>query len=184
MHRMNPLFVAFVIAFTAPFTFAQPAQSTSIVEPSPVRAVEHHDVNKKKANLAIKGYDPVAYFKEGGNKATKGKKSISTNYKSVTYYFSSESNKELFLKNPARYEPAYGGWCAWAMSNGSKTEVNPKTYIVKDGRLYLFYNGVWGNTKKDWEKGDHAQLSSSADSEWKDISGESPRIAQDAMQAP
>ncbi len=80
--------VASVLALTTPMTLAQDGGGietlSTIVEPSPVRAIEHYDLEKKKDNLAIEGYDPVAYFKEGGGKATKGKKSISTTYKQVT----------------------------------------------------------------------------------------------------
>jgi beta-xylosidase len=68
------------------------------------------------------------------------------------------------------------------MSDGEKTEIDPKTFIVKDDRLYLFYNGIWGNTKKDWLKGDHDQLADDADKNWKDISGESPRLGKPADQ--
>ena len=204
MPRMNPLFVAIAIAVTSPAALSQSMHDSmkkdsmmqdtkmddskhmmdKMVAPSPVRAVDHHDLNKKKGNLAIKGYDPVAYFGEGGGKATKGKKSISTKYKNITYYFSSEANKKLFLADPAKYEPAFGGWCAWAMSTGEKTSVNPKTFIVKNNRLYLFYNGVFGNTKKEWSKGNHTELSATADTEWKTISGESPRIAMADTMAP
>src|SRR4051812_40820817 len=63
--------------------------------------------------LAIQGYDPVAYFTEG--KAVKGSKSNAVFHEGVTYYFSSAANKEAFKKNPAKYEPQYGGWCAYAM---------------------------------------------------------------------
>lgn len=180
MKRTASVLVASVLALTTPMTLAQDGGGletmSTIVEPSPVRAIEHYDLEKKKDNLAIEGYDPVAYFKEGGGKATKGKKSISTTYKQVTYTFASEENRKLFVANPAKYEPAYGGWCAWAMTSGDKTEIDPKTFIVKNDRLYLFYNGFFGNTKKDWEKGDHDALSSEADRAWKGISGESPRV--------
>lgn len=180
MKRPASVLVASVLALTSPTTLAQDGGSSetmsTIVEPSAIRAIEHYDLEKKKDNLAIEGYDPVAYFKEGGGKATKGKKSISTTYKQVTYTFASEENRKLFLANPAKYEPAYGGWCAWAMTSGDKTEIDPKTYIVKNDRLFLFYNGFFGNTKKDWEKGDHGALSTEADRAWKEISGESPRV--------
>ncbi len=179
MQRTRALIVASLIALISPAVLAQTmhdgAKMDTIVAPSPVRAIEHYDLNKKKDNLAIDGYDPVAYFKEGGGEATKGKKSIRATYKQVTYYFANEMNKKRFEENHAKYEPAYGGWCAWAMTTGEKTEINPKTFIVKNDRLYLFYNGFFGNTKKDWEKGDHDSLSDKSDAQWNTISGESPR---------
>ena len=97
--------------------------------------------------VAIKGYDPVGYFTQ--KKAIKGKKEISSSYEGVTYQFSSNENKETFLKNPSKYEPQYGGWCAYAMgSAGGKVEINPETFKIIDGKLYLFYNAYFNNTLK------------------------------------
>jgi len=129
--------------------------------------------NRRAANfnldnkVAIQGYDPVAYFKQ--NKATKGKKEIAASYQGVTYQFSSAANKDAFLKNPAGYEPQYGGWCAYAMgSNGEKVEINPETFKIVDGKLYLFYNAYFNNTLKSWNK-DENELRSKADMNWKKI---------------
>lgn len=148
-------------------------QVTAQPAAEPVRNIKEWDLSKK--SLAIEGYDPVAYFPEGGSKPAKGKKSITLTYKGVDYRFATEANRDAFELNPSKYEPAYGAWCSWAMSKGSKTSVDPKTYIVKDDRLFLFYKGAFGNTKKDWLKGDHDSLSAQANTEWKSISGESPR---------
>src|SRR5450755_4628616 len=69
--------------------------------------------------LAIKGYDPIAYFKL--NKAVKGKKDFSFSWQGVGYHFISEADLEKFKANPAKYEPQFGGWCAYAMGHdGSK----------------------------------------------------------------
>ncbi|MEO1583248.1 MAG: YHS domain-containing (seleno)protein [Planctomycetota bacterium] len=130
-----------------------------------------------RRDLAIGGYDPVAYFPEGGGKATKGKKNIETRYKGVVYRFKSTANRDLFLRAPDRYEPQYGGWCAWAMAQGGKTEVNPKSFIVRDDKLFLFYDGLFGDTRKDWREGNHASLVTQADGTWNGFSGESPYSA-------
>lgn len=117
--------------------------------------------------VAIQGYDPVAYFKI--NKALPGKKEISTKYKSVIYYFSSKENLELFSKNPSNYEPQYGGWCAYAMGNsGEKVEINPETFKIIDGKLYLFYNAYFTNTLKSWNKNEKS-LKNKADNNWNAI---------------
>ena len=117
--------------------------------------------------LAILGYDPVGYFTQG--KAIKGKKEISASYQGVTYKFSSTENKEMFLKNPSKYEPQYGGWCAYAMgSNGGKVEINPETFKIIDGKLYLFYNAYFNNTLKIWNK-EEMSLKVKADNNWKKI---------------
>jgi YHS domain-containing protein len=121
--------------------------------------------NLENKKVAIQGYDPVAYFKQ--NKAVKGKGELAVVFKGVSYYFSSVTNKELFLKEPAAYEPQYGGWCAYAMgSSGEKVEVNPETFKIIDGKLYLFYNAYFNNTLKSWNK-DQQNLKTKADTNWK-----------------
>ena len=122
------------------------------------------NVEKK---LAIKGYDPVAYFKL--NKAVKGKPELAYMHDGIVYHFSSKENKDVFAKNPAAYEPQYGGWCAFAMGDyGKKVEVNPETFKITDGKLYLFYNAFLNNTLKDWNK-DEKNLKAKADVNWKKI---------------
>lgn len=116
---------------------------------------------------AIQGYDPVAYFTQ--KKAVKGKPALAATYEGVTYNFSSQSNKDLFLKNPAGYEPQYGGWCAYAMgANGEKVEINPETFKIVDGKLNLYYNAFFNNTLKSWNK-DEVNLKKKADANWKKI---------------
>lgn len=118
-------------------------------------------------NLAIQGYDPVAYFKE--NKAVKGSKDLAVNHQGVLYYFSSVTNKEEFKKNPAPYEPQYGGWCAYAMgSKGEKVSIDPKTFKITNGKLYLFYNKLFNNTLPEWNK-DETGLRNKADANWSKI---------------
>jgi len=126
---------------------------------------------KKHFNLdggiAIDGYDPVAYFKS--NKAVKGNKSMSVFYEGVVYYFSSNENKEAFKKNPAGYEPQYGGWCAYAMGKeGDKVSIDPETFKVLNGKLYLFYNKLFNNTLKSWNK-DEPGLKTKADGNWQKL---------------
>ena len=114
--------------------------------------------------LAIKGYDPVAYFTQ--NKAVKGKKELAVSYQGILYYFSSEANKEVFKNAPFKYEPEYGGWCAYAMGNsGEKVSIDPETFKILNGRLYLFYNRYFTNTLKDWNKNE-ATLKKNADINW------------------
>lgn len=114
--------------------------------------------------IAIKGYDPVSYFNQ--HKAVRGRKELAVYAQGVTYYFSSLENKEAFKSNPARYEPQYGGWCAYAMGkDGSKVEIDPDTFKIIDGKLYLYYNKFFNNTLKSWNK-DEANLKTQADANW------------------
>jgi YHS domain-containing protein len=121
-------------------------------------------LNLDKSGLAIQGYDPVAYFT--GGKAVEGKKDISIEYHGASYRFASAANRDAFRADPGKYEPQYGGWCAYAMgSSGDKVEIDPETFKIVDGKLYLFYNKFFNNTLKSWNK-DETRLKPSADKNW------------------
>lgn len=120
--------------------------------------------NIDKTTLAIEGYDPVAYFTS--KKGIEGKKEISYVREGITYHFSTIQNRELFKASPSKYEPQFGGWCAYAMGeNGEKVSVDPQTFKVLDGKLYLFYNKFFTNTLKDWNKNENA-LRQKAEQNW------------------
>ena len=138
--------------------------STTVFSQSISKRVTDFNLEKK---VAIQGYDPVAYFVQ--KKAVKGKSTLASTYDGVVYHFSSQANKDLFLKNPSSYEPQYGGWCAFAMGDyGEKVEINPETFKIIDGKLYLFYNAFFNNTLKSWNK-DETNLKKKADTNWKKI---------------
>lgn len=101
----------------------------------------------KKNNIAIKGYDTVAYFVE--DKAVKGKKSLSYEWHNAKWLFSSEENKNLFKANPEKYAPQYGGWCAYAMSDGRTVKIDPKAFEIYNDKLYLNYSK---SVQKHWVK--------------------------------
>lgn len=131
------------------------------------KAIAHYNLGSDK--LALAGYDPVAYFTEG--KAAKGKQSINTSHRGVTYHFSTEDNRRRFIESPAKYVPAYGGWCATAMAKGEKVEIDPTNFKITNGRLFLFFKAFYANALKDWNKEEPA-LIPKADGHWKTISGE------------
>jgi YHS domain-containing protein len=113
--------------------------------------------------IAIHGYDPLSYL-EGH--AKKGSKEYSTAFEGATYLFTSKKHLDSFKLSPNRYEPSYKGWCAYAMAEGDKVDVDPETFKVIDGRVYLFYNGFLGNTLKKWNK-DESNLHKKANEQWK-----------------
>jgi len=120
--------------------------------------------NLNADGLAIEGYDPVAYFTTGN--AVEGSKENSYTIDGATYRFINARNRDLFKAAPSKYRPQYGGWCAYAMgAKGEKVEVDPKTFKVLDGKLYLFYNKYFNNTLKSWNK-DEANLKVKADANW------------------
>lgn len=87
---------------------------------------------------AIGGYDAVAYFTDG--EPVKGSDAFKTEWKGVTWKFSSAENLEAFEEDPEAYAPQYGGYCAWAVSQGYTAKGDPKYWAVRDGKLYLNYN--------------------------------------------
>lgn len=131
----------------------------------------------REPQLAIDGYDPVAYFPEGGGKPAKGKKELSLTHRGVTYRFANAANRDAFKASPDKYEPAYGGWCAYAMADDRRVEIDPKAFKITDGRLYLFYRDLFTDTRDPWNK-DEAGLTAKADAAWKKFSGEEPRKGQ------
>jgi len=124
------------------------------------------DYNTKKGFVA-EGYDVVSYF---NNKAEKGDKRFVRTYDGVKFKFSSKENLDIFNESPKKYVPAYGGYCAYAIGvKGEKVSIDPETFEIRNGKLYLFYNS-WGiNTLELWEKEGAEILRDRADNNWKKI---------------
>lgn len=122
------------------------------------------EINVDKKGFAADGYDVVAYFE---NNAVEGNKKFQTEFEGVKYKFSSQKNLDLFKTNKKNYAPQYGGWCAYAIgAKNEKVEINPKTFEIREGKLYLFYNS-WGiNTLKLWNEEGVEKLKAQADKNW------------------
>lgn len=114
-------------------------------------------------NLAIKGYDPVAYFTKG--KPVKGSKEHTWEYRDASWRFSSEKHRDLFAENPETYAPQYGGYCAWAVSQGDTADIDPEAWSIVDGKLYLNYNQ---KIQQRWEQ-DIPGFIEKADRNWPDL---------------
>ncbi|WP_033959901.1 YHS domain-containing (seleno)protein [Psychroserpens jangbogonensis] len=124
------------------------------------------DYNIQKGYVA-EGYDVVSYFE---NEAIEGKKEFKTTYDNATYKFSSEDNLNTFLNNPKKYIPQYGGYCAYAIAEKSKkVKIDPETFEIRDGKLYLFYNSWGTNTLKLWLENNVKGLQEKADKNWEAI---------------
>ena len=116
---------------------------------------------------AVQGYDVVSYFNK---EAKEGSKEFSTEHDGVKFYFSSKENLATFKKNPTKYIPQYGGFCAYAVgAYGKKVSINPETYEIRGGKLYLFYNKGNTNTLNLWVKEGPEELKKKADNNWKKI---------------
>ncbi|MDH4468037.1 MAG: YHS domain-containing (seleno)protein [Bacteriovoracaceae bacterium] len=118
-----------------------------------------------KENLAVQGYDVLSYY---DNNPTEGNPQFSFKYETATYQFSSQEHLDQFKKDPAKYVPVFGGWCAYAMADGEKVAINPKTYKIIDGKIYLFYNRFFTNTLTKWNK-DEPNLKTKAEAAWKKL---------------
>ncbi len=110
--------------------------------------------------VAIRGYDPVAYFAQ--KKAIKGKAEHAHRYGGASWWFVSAKNKAAFVAHPERYMPQYGGFCAFAMAQGKRVPIDPKAWSLVKGKLYLNYSkGV----QAKWEK-ERDALIKKADAHW------------------
>jgi YHS domain-containing protein len=92
-------------------------------------------MNVDKKGVILKGYDPVAYFTR--HQAVKGNPSIQTRFGGAIYYFASAANKAAFDKNPSRYVPQYGGYCANNLRKGVLVDSDPTVFFIHKGKLYL-----------------------------------------------
>ncbi|RZN84274.1 MAG: hypothetical protein EVB11_02390 [Winogradskyella sp.] len=126
------------------------------------------DYNTTKGFVA-EGYDVVSYFnnnvKEGGNKYVAA-------HDGAKYKFSSQKNLDTFKANTRKYVPQYGGYCAYALAvKAKKVSIDPETFEIRDGKLYLFYNSWGSNALKLWLKESPNALVLKADENWKTLKG-------------
>ena len=119
------VFLAFVVAFALIFAFHTMAQTS-------------RETNVNRRGVAIRGYDPVAYFTVG--EAVEGDPGITAEHHGATYQFSTPEHRDLFVASPDEYLPEYGGWCAYAMASGSFARIDPEAWVIHDGRLFLNFS--------------------------------------------
>lgn len=124
--------------------------------------------NIDNSNIALQGYSPVSYLDL--NLAQRGSKNYKSIHEGVTYYFTSEGQKNTFDGNPKKYLPQYGGYCAFGTYAGAKFRVDPNKFLVISNKYYLFLNNVELDAKQLWlkEKNDE-KLISKANNNWKKL---------------
>jgi len=122
--------------------------------------------------LALDGYDPMAYHLE--RRALPGSLEHTARHEGVTYRFASAAHREAFVAAPERFAPAYGGWCAWALADGegSLVEIDPRSFLLQDGEVLLFYDGAFADTRAWWQEGDGEALRRRADRNWQRLLAE------------
>ena len=127
----------------------------------PAAIAAQSQINTLESNgVAIKGYDPVAYFTEGAPR--KGRAEFSADHAGAKWHFASAANKALFEADPAKYTPAYGGYCAYGVASGYLVKIDPDAWAVRDGKLYLNYDR---SVQKSWSR-KPAQYIADADRKW------------------
>lgn len=126
-HRIN----AVLIGLSLMLTVHAFAQSTTAPAPSPAKRYLNLDWH----GVALHGYDPVAYFTQG--KPIKGDKKFSSDYRGAIYRFASAEDKALFDSDPTKYEPQFGGFCAYAVSQNRTADIQPDCWSIIDGRLLV-----------------------------------------------
>lgn len=109
-------------------------------------ALAKEPVYQSFLGTAIDGTDPVAYFTEG--RPVEGSSDFTYEWNGATWRFASAQNRDTFKAAPARYAPQYGGYCAWAVSQGYTASTDPDAWKIVDGKLYLNYNK---DVQKRWE---------------------------------
>lgn len=127
-----------------------------------------HSFNLPSSGLALEGYCPVAYF--AVNKPVRGKAEHASVHNGVTYWFVSADAKRAFDAAPAKYLPAYGGWCAFGMSVEDKFPVDPTNFKIVDGRLNLFLKNQNIDARALWNQGNEKELVRKAEAHWKKVS--------------
>ena len=126
------------------------------------------EYNVTPTGLALRGYDPVAYFVD--HKAEPGDFALTATHAGVTYRFASEAHRKLFLANPGKYVPQYGGYCAFGAARGLKVDADPEAWTVAGGKLYV---NLAPKVRTLWEK-DRQTYIGKADRNWPKIENEDP----------
>jgi YHS domain-containing protein len=150
--KLRTLLVATALTIT-PVVIATPA---AFADKDPV-------YTGRFSNTAVEGHDAVAYFTQG--KPVKGSKDFSTEYQGAEFRFASAENLATFKADPAKYAPQYGGYCAWAVSQGMTAKGDADHWAIVDGKLYLNYNK---KIQETWNE-DRPGFITTANAEWPNV---------------
>jgi YHS domain-containing protein len=124
----------------------------------------------EKDGVALRGYDPVSYFTV--EQPQQGVPAHTHVYKGSTFYFASEENRKLFVANPEKYAPQFGGYCAFGVARGGyKVSTQPDAFAIVDGKLYLNYNA---DVQKQWQK-DVPGFIATAEKKWPETAKTRPK---------
>ena len=159
--------VAGLAAATPALTASAQPEPLVVAAESGSRAYLHH-FNLPAHGVAIQGYSPVSYF-EG--RAERGSAMFAVEHRGVTYHLTSAAQVATFQKNPARYEPAFGGWCATGMAVQDKFPIDPTSFKIVDDQIYLFLTNPGVDALEIWNGKDEAAMVRDAKAYWKKVQG-------------
>jgi YHS domain-containing protein len=142
---MNMLAGSRLVAVLAAFLFAAGALAGEYYE---------------KDGVALRGHDPVAYFKDG--KPVRGSPEHHADYRGSVFHFATAANRAAFVADPAKYAPQYGGYCAYGLASGYKAATDPAAFTIVAGKLYLNYNA---DVQRKWSRDIPGQIAK-ADRQW------------------
>lgn len=125
--------------------------------------------NIDDSNIALQGYSPVSYLDL--ELAQKGVKDFKSMHDEIVYYFTSAEQKATFDKNPEKYLPQFGGFCAYGVYKGAKFRVDPNKFIVKNGKYFLYLYNLEVDAKQKWlAENNHNRLVNTANVNWQQLS--------------
>ncbi|MGE3166558.1 MAG: YHS domain-containing (seleno)protein [Planctomycetota bacterium] len=168
MNRNATSALALLLVLTAAGC-ADTRQAVAPLEATGFSRAYHHASNVPSHGVALEGYCPVAYFAVG--KPVRGKSEHAATHEGITYHFVSAEAKTEFMKQPTKYAPAYGGWCAFGMAVEDKFPVDPTQFKIVNGRLMLFLRNDGVDALDLWNAGDEQELLRKADAHWRRVRG-------------
>ncbi|MGD1935555.1 MAG: YHS domain-containing (seleno)protein [Candidatus Phaeomarinobacter sp.] len=151
---------ASVSRFSVNVVFSVLILLAAVILAAPAQAAKDPVYTGLFSSVAVSGHDPVAYFREG--KPVEGSSDFEAEYEGYTYRFSNQANLDDFVADPAAYAPQYGGYCAWAVSQGYTASADPDNWTIVDGKLYLNFND---DVQATWET-DIPGFIEKADTNW------------------
>ncbi|MCA0959798.1 YHS domain-containing (seleno)protein [Allomuricauda sp. XS_ASV26] len=154
MNLVKNLTILLIAVVTINTTFAQDKKANNI----------------DNSNIALQGYSPVSYLELGI--AQRGLKEYKSEHNKIVYYFTDMEQKKKFDKNPNKYLPQYGGYCAFGVYAGAKFRPDPNKFIVKDGKYFLFLYNIELDAQQLWlAENNHNGLVKKANTNWSKLKG-------------
>ncbi len=140
-------------------------ETQEVVTDAPRFAIEHYNLSDD--GPVIGGYSPVSYFEAG--RAERGSSEFAVTHEGIIYWMNSAEQVTKFKADPQKYEPTFGGWCAYGMAKNKKFSVDPTSFKIVDGKLYLFHKDNEVDALKLWNQEDRVENAWKAARNWNEF---------------